>query len=106
MHGSELSARSPFPERESRRSVAVGHPETGVGVENLARNSHFRPLPGRVRLLMPRPMIAAFEESALEGNDVKIVFFVEPSDELNLCLSELPDPMPVFTQKDNATIAK
>jgi len=29
LHGSKLSSGSPFPERASPHSVAVGHPETG-----------------------------------------------------------------------------
>jgi hypothetical protein len=44
LHGSELSAGPPFPERGSHHSVAVGHPETGHCVENLARELHLYPL--------------------------------------------------------------
>jgi hypothetical protein len=37
LHGSGLSPGSPFPERESPHSIAVGHAETGHRVENAAR---------------------------------------------------------------------
>ncbi len=36
VHGPELGKGPPSPERESRRSVAVRHPETGHCVEDLA----------------------------------------------------------------------
>ena len=44
LHGSELSAGSPVPQRESPHSVAVGHPETGHRVENPARELRLHPL--------------------------------------------------------------
>ncbi len=44
LHGSELSAGPPFPERASPHSVAVGHPEKGHRVENHARELHLHPL--------------------------------------------------------------
>ncbi len=37
MHDSALRAHSPYHERESRHSVAVGHAEAGHCIEDLAR---------------------------------------------------------------------
>ena len=45
MHGSELRADPPSPERRSRHSVAVRHPETGHRIENPARQLHLSSLP-------------------------------------------------------------
>ncbi len=44
LHGSGLSPRPPYPERESRHSAAVGHPEMGHCVEDRARELHLHPL--------------------------------------------------------------
>ena len=41
VHGSEPSTDSPFPPRISRYPVAIGHPEAGHRIEDLARESHF-----------------------------------------------------------------
>ena len=44
VHGSELRTVRSSSEMESRRSVAVGHPETSHRIEDPARKSHFHAL--------------------------------------------------------------
>ena len=44
VHGSEMRADPPSPERRSSHSVAVGHAETGHRIENLARQLHLNSL--------------------------------------------------------------
>ncbi len=60
LHGSELSLDFPLLVRGSLPPVAVGHAETGHGVENLHASCTSTRWPARVRLLMPRPMIVLY----------------------------------------------